>query len=185
MPSWGFCGSPPGPLPLLRRETEAAGVGEKQGSPLTVRPVARAQRVTSGRPSGQDLAFLPGWALLNRRGPDSGGCAGRPGHRAGAGLCGDVCLRLDSPINKRFLKKLVARAPPEQNTSFHGAAVQAGKARGRLVWAQARKISGGQIPGSGQVLTVPPGSPLLLICHPFPSLCHKHGARLRLESPWI
>lgn len=40
MPSWRFCGSPPGPLPLLGRETEAAGSWEKQSSPLTVRPAA-------------------------------------------------------------------------------------------------------------------------------------------------
>lgn len=98
-----------------------------------------------------------------------------------AGLCGDVTFRLLSPINNRSQKTLGAGALPEQrhceqNTSFTGSAVQAG----RLVWARARKIPGGRLPGWEPSSRRPPTVTLLLTSTPFPLLV----AGLEQDSGW-
>lgn len=65
--------------------------------------------MTAVRPSGQDLAFLPGWALLSRQ-----GCVGRPGHGAWGGPVWAVNLGLHSPVKDGLSQTLAAGAVPEQ-----------------------------------------------------------------------
>lgn len=130
------------PLPLSGRKLRLPGLGRSKQSSHAAAGRS-GQRVTSGRPGGQDLAFLQ----AGHRSPRRRRLRGAPGHGLG-GLRGDVRLRLDSPLitDRNHLWPGCPRQTLRAERSIQGS--------GRR--SSGTEISGGQISGPGTSSQSPP-----------------------------
>lgn len=64
------------PGPCLSLEGKLKQLGLRRSKETSFCAVGSSGTAGDILPSGQDVAFLPGWALLSRQGPDHGRCAG-------------------------------------------------------------------------------------------------------------
>lgn len=178
-PSWGLCGSShQTPASQEGRKLRPPGLGRSKQSSHAAAG-SSGQRVTSGRPGGQDLAFLQ----AGHRSPRRRRLRGAPGHGLG-GLRGDVRLRPDSPLiidGNHLWPGWPRQTLCGPSAPFRAAAGGAGWGGRR---SSGKEISGGQIPGQGTSSQSPPWkSPPPHSPAPSFSLANT-GARSRLEAHW-
>lgn len=129
--------SPPDPGLSLRKETEAAGVGEKQAVLSRCSGQLRAAGdIWPARRAG--LGLLAGWAPLTQTAEAAWGAGARAGR-----LAWGCEAQAKQPISNRWKSLVAGLSQADALSAEHS--IQGSGQRGRL--RAGRDISGGQIPG--------------------------------------